>query len=72
MKKGLLKPYQEIIKENIDIMMSFSDVETKVSMAEEIIYSIIKMSAGSDLLLETEMIKRTLVAIVSNNSEADS
>jgi hypothetical protein len=68
MKKGELKPYEEIIKENIDIMVSFKDVESKVAMAEEIIYSIIKISAGNDLWLETEMLKRTAIVIIDNNN----
>jgi hypothetical protein len=71
MKKGELRPYQEIIKENIDIMVSFKDKESKVSMAEEIIYSVIKMSAGNNLLLETDILRRTTIAIIENNSRDD-
>jgi hypothetical protein len=66
MNKWEVKPYQEIIKENIDIMISFKDVESKVTMAEEIIYSIIKMATGDDLLLAGDILRSTTISLLVN------
>ena len=67
MNKWEVKPYTEILKEDIDFMESLKDVESRVGMAEEIIYSIIKMAVKDDLFLASKILASTQTALMRNS-----
>ena len=72
MNKYEIKPYTEIIKENIDVMVSCKTVEDKTSMAEEIIYSVIKLACNKDSFLQSKILVSTQTALIRNlKHEAD-
>ena len=58
--------FTDRLKEDLDFILASKDVESKVGMAEEIIYSIIKMATGDDTYLAIDLLQRTTVSIYNN------